>query len=88
MPRKYDIEAIDHAIKSLWNSKPAKIKTKFSKRETVEKIAPTIKRMRDRGFSYEEIATKFTEREIDIKVADVARVLDTEKQANTNDNSQ
>lgn len=89
MPRKYNIETIDSAIKSLWNSKPAKIKkkTKLSKGETIEKIAPTIKRMRERGFSYEEIAAKFTEKEINIKVKDVAQLFDTEKQANTNDNN-
>lgn len=89
MPKKYDIETIDNAVKALWNSKPVKIreKIKFSKTETIEKIAPTIKRMRERGFSYEEIAAKFTEKEINIKVKDVAQLFDTEKQANTNDNN-
>lgn len=74
-------ETIDHAIKNLWNCKPKKKKekTKFSKKETIIKITPTIERMRSKGFSFEEIALKFTEKDIPLKVKDIVAVFEKEE---------
>lgn len=78
MPRQYDIEKINNVVKKLQNSKPTRIKTKFSKSETIKIITPTIKKMRKRGFSFEDIVARFSENEIHLKTREVAQLFEAE----------
>lgn len=82
MPKMYEKKVLDEAILHLRKCKPArkKEKTKFSKREMIKYLTPTIQTMRKRNFSYQEIAEKIIELDIHVNYKDIKCIFKEEQQ--------